>query len=105
MYFMVENSDGSVRKRMVQVRYCLYLEPSDVGYEKHPVRVFVIPEEGYPGRMDKRGSPIDMADYEKWFSELPRVGRDNPFHNHVVQFDHDRPDIFCNVALEQRAQR
>jgi hypothetical protein len=92
MYFMVENSGCSVYKGMVQVRYCLYLEPGDVGYEKQHVQVLVIPEGGYPGKLDKRRSPVDMVDYEKWFSELPRVWRDNPFHNHFVQFDYTVTD-------------
>jgi hypothetical protein len=92
MYFMVENSGCSVRKGMVEVRYCLYLEHGDAGYEKHHVQVLVIPEGGYPGKLDKRGSPKDMSDYEKWFSELPRVWRDNPFHNHFVQFDYTVTD-------------
>ena len=92
MYFMVENSGCSVCKGMVEVRYCLYLEPGDIGYEKHHVQVLVIPEEGYRGNLNRRGSPMDMVDYEKWFSELPRVWRDNPFHNHFVQFDHTVTD-------------
>lgn len=86
MYFKVEPSGCCERKGLVQVRYCLYLDPEDYGYEKHHVQMPVIPKDGYPGKI-KDGIPVDMDDYEKWLDGLPKEWQDNPFHNHFCYFD------------------
>jgi len=39
MYFEINNSGCSERKGMVQVRYDLFLDEQDYGYEKHYVKV------------------------------------------------------------------
>lgn len=77
---------------MVQIRYCLYLDPDDYGYDKHYVEVPIIPEEGYQGKVGEMGVPIDQDDYDKWFSELPTEMQNNPFHNHFVQVEPDITD-------------
>lgn len=86
MYFKVEPTGCSEKRGLVQVRYCLYLDPEDYGYEKHHVQVPVIPEGGYPGKMEK-GRPVDLEDFKKWRDALPTEERDNPFHNHFCQFE------------------
>lgn len=55
MHFEVEKTGCAEWLGMVQIRYCLYLDPGDHGYERHHVTV-------------------DGKE------------RDNPFHNHFVQF-------------------
>jgi len=77
MYFKVEPTGCSERKGLIQVRYCLYLDPEDHGYEKHHVQVPVIPEGGYKGKLE---------DFKKWIDSLPKEWQNNPFVNHFVQF-------------------
>jgi hypothetical protein len=84
MYVKIEPSGVCERKGMVQVRYCMYLESGDYGYDKHYVEVPVIPEGGYPGKVDEMGRPIDSTDYQKWIDGLSKVWQNNPFHNHFV---------------------
>jgi hypothetical protein len=69
---------------MVQVRFCMYLESGDYGYERHYVEVPVIPEGGYPGKVDEAGRPVDLVDYQKWIDGLSKTWQNNPFHNHFV---------------------
>ena len=83
-YVVVEPSGVCKEKGMVQVRFAMYLYPDDYGYEKHHVQVPVIPAGGYPGKVDKEGSPIDINGYNKWIDSLPKVWQNNPFHNHFI---------------------
>lgn len=63
MYYKIELSGCSERKGLVQVRYALYLDPGDHGYEKHHVNV-----------------PISKdSKIKQWVN--------NPFHNHFCQFE------------------
>lgn len=87
MFVKVESSGCSVRKGMVQIRLCMYLEPDDYGYEKHHVLVPVIPEKGYKGKVDELGWPVDVDDFTKWLDSLPKVEQDNPFLNHFIQVE------------------
>jgi hypothetical protein len=89
MHYKVEPSGCGERKGMVQVRYSFYLDPTDYGYNKHHIQVPVIPKEGHPSKMDERGNPLDMIDYQKWIDGLPKVWQDNPFHNHMYYFEPD----------------
>jgi hypothetical protein len=92
MYVKVEPSGCCVRKGMVQVRFCMYLEPTDYGYERHHIEVSVIPENGYPGKVDERGNPIDQKDYDTWLDSLPKIWQNNPFHNHFIQVEPETAD-------------
>ena len=85
MYFKVEKTGCTERKGMVQIRYCLYLDPVDYGYDKHYVEVPIIPEEGYMGKVDEEGTPVDPKAYDLWYDSLPTEMQLNPFHNHFVQ--------------------
>lgn len=71
-------------KGKVQVLVSMYLEEADPNYDKHYVRVPIIPEIGYPGRVDKEGIPVDQEDYDAWEASLPHVWQNNPFHNHCI---------------------
>ncbi len=97
MYVKIEPSGICERKGMVQVRFCMYLEPTDYGYEKHHVQVSVIPPGGYPGKVDKQGNPVDQKVYDKWVGSLQKVWQNNPFHNHFIQVE---PDIVDTEILD-----
>ena len=84
MYVRVEPSGCCERKGMVQVRFSMYLEPTDYGYDKHHVQVPVIPEEGYQGKVDAWGNPVNAKHFEKWIDALPKKWQNNPFHNHFI---------------------
>ena len=92
MFVKVEPTGCCERKGMVQIRFCMYLEPSDYGYEKHYVQVPIIPEGGYPGEVDEMGNPIDIEDYNKWLDTLPKAWQTNPFHNHFIYVEPDISD-------------
>ena len=92
MFVKIEPTGCCERKGMVQVRFCMYLEPSDYGYDKHHIQVPVIPESGYPGELNDMGVPLDIGDYDSWLASLPKVWQDNPFHNHFVYVEPDTTD-------------
>ena len=87
MFFKVNTTGVSERKGLVQVRYDLYLDSNDERYSEHYIQVPVIPEEGYTGKIDEMGRPVDIDDYNKWFDGLEKVYQHNPFCHHFVQFE------------------
>ena len=95
MYFKLnaQQQDKYTDMGMINVSADLYLEKGDEGYEKymaeHYVTVPVIPVEGYKGKVDKEGFPVDQKDYDVWIKSLPTVQQLNPFCNHSIQFEHD----------------
>lgn len=92
MIVKVEPTGCCERKGMVQVRICMYLEPTDARYDEHHVQLPVIPPEGYQGKVDETGSPVDIDDYNHWIDGLPKVWQNNPFHNHFIYVEPDTPD-------------
>jgi hypothetical protein len=92
MYVKVEPSGCCERRGMVQIRFCMYLESTDYGYDKHHVQVPVIPEGGYPGRVDAEGMPTNQKQYDKWLASLPKVWQTNPFHNHFILVEPETTD-------------
>ncbi len=92
MFVKVEPSGCCERKGMVQVRFCMYLDSTDYGYEKYHVEMPVIPEGGYPGKVDDMGMPINQKDYDRWIKSLPKVWQNNPFHNHFIQAEPETTD-------------
>ena len=76
---------------MVNISASFYLEEGDEGWEKyqkeHHAIVSVIPKEGYQGKVDEMGMPVDREDFNKWVASLPTEERDNPFCNHAIQFE------------------
>lgn len=88
MFFKVNITGCGERKGLVQVRYDLYAEAGDgKAYTDHYVQVPVIPENGYEGKVDEMGSPIDQKDYDLWLAGLPTVYQHNPFCCHFCQFE------------------
>jgi len=112
----IEPSGCTERRGLVQIRFAMYLSPSDYGYDVHHVQVPVIPEGGYPGETkrityrdvmdedlgliavsfdDPAGEatvPVDSDAYDTWYAGLPRVWQTNPFHNHFIYVEPDTPD-------------
>ncbi len=87
MFFKVNITGCQERKGLVEVRYDLYLDPTDERYSEHYVKVPVIPEKGYEGKVDEFGAPVDQADYDKWLAGLKTVYQHNPFCCHFCQFE------------------
>jgi len=92
MYVKVEPSGCCERKGLVQIRFCMYLDEGDYGYNAHHVQVPVMPEEGYKGDVDGEGRPKDEKDYQKWIDSLPKIWQTNPFHNHFIYVEPDTTD-------------
>ena len=92
MHVKVEPSGCCERKGLVQVRFCMYLDPEDYGYASHHIQMPVIPAEGYPGKVGTFGIPIDRDDYRKWVESLPKAWQNNPFHNHLIYVEPDATD-------------
>ena len=87
MFFKVNITGCSERKGLVEVRYDLYLDPTDERYSEHYVQVPVIPKGVYTGKVDEEGSPVDQVDYDKWLDGLKKVYQHNPFCCHFCQFE------------------
>jgi hypothetical protein len=87
MFFKVNTTGVNERKGLVEVRYDCYLDPTDERYSEHYIQVPVIPKEGYTGKVDEEGNPIDQDDYKKWLAGLKRVYQHNPFCCHFCQFE------------------
>ena len=65
-------------KGYLKVRLDLYPDIGDKTYPIHHIQVPVIPPEGYPGKVDKDGIPVDQNDYKNWIEGLPKVWQLNP---------------------------
>lgn len=87
MFYKINLTGCQEHKGLCEVRYDLYLDPTDEGYSEHYVSVPVYPEGGYPGKVGEMGQPIDMEDYTAWVKSLPTVMQHNPFCCHFVQFE------------------
>jgi hypothetical protein len=86
MYYKINPTGCSEKKGMVQVRYDLYLDPTDERYAEHHIQIPVIPPGGYPGQMNGP-VPADPVAYKAWLDGLPKEWQDNPFCCHFCQFD------------------
>ncbi len=101
MYVKIEPSGCCKRKGTVQIRFSMYLEPGDYGYEKHYVQVPIVPLGGYSGKRTKEGLPVNQADYDNWLVLLPKVWQNNPFHNHFIFVSPNTPDQeIMNIAKD-----
>lgn len=72
MYVRIEPTGCLARKGLVQIRFCMYLDEGDYGYEKHRTQV---PERPLT---DKELADQVLADL------VPKVWQTNPFHNHFI---------------------
>lgn len=86
MYFKINTTGCGERKGLVEVRYDLFLDSTDIGYEAHYIQAPIVPKEGYTGKVEN-GIPVDIDDYNHWFAGLERVWQNNPFCCHFVQFE------------------
>lgn len=87
MYYKIEPSGCQEHKGLCEVRYDLFLEPTDEGYSEHHVTVPIFPPEGYQGEVGEMGQPLDWEAYNAWVASLPTETRDNPYCCHFVQFE------------------
>lgn len=84
MYVEIEKSGVMVVKGTVQIRFSMFLEEKDYGYEKHHAYIPIIPKGTvYDGPKNEFGG-ITRDDMKKWFDGFPHEWRDNPFHNHFI---------------------
>ena len=91
-FFRINLTGCQEHKGLCEIRYDLYLDPTDEGYSEHYVSVPVYPKSGYEGKVDEMGQPVDMEDYKKWRDALPTVMQHNPFCCHFCQFEPDVTD-------------
>jgi hypothetical protein len=102
MAYAVINKTGCLeRKGHPQIRFDMFMEQDDKGYERTYVQVPVIPEGGYPNKVDKQGNPVDQKDYDKWYASLPRIWQLNPFHSHFIgYYPHDFTDSQLKLDMD-----
>lgn len=101
MYVKVEPTGCCERKGLVQIRFSMYLEEGDYGYEKLHRLVPLILEGGltggYTGEVDSNGYPTDMDDYRSWLDNLPKVWSVSLFHSHFIYVE---PELSDEVIMD-----
>jgi hypothetical protein len=106
MYAEIELSGIEVQDGLVRVRFAFYCEPFDPRYAEHFVHVVDETskefKEGYPGKTNEQGEPVDQKDYDKWFDSLPKVWQNNPFHNHFDLVSADITDTELKQLMKKR---
>jgi len=98
-YAKVEPSGCGIVKDVVKLRIDLFLNEADPHYAT--VYVPVIPEGGYPGKVDTEGTPLDQKDYDAWLEFLPHIWRNNPFHHHFIYPDKDATDADIKAQIDR----
>jgi len=99
-YGLIEKSGSGVwHGGLVKLRIDMFLEPDDARYDERHTLVPVIPESGYPGLVDKEGSPVKQSDYDLWLEKLPHIWRDDPFHCHFLRFEPDVSQDTVEAAI------
>ena len=92
MFVKVEPSGCCERKGLCQIRFSMYLDPGDVGYEKRYIQVPVVPPEGYQGKVDAKRAALDGDDYNAWVKGLPKMWQNTPFHDHFIYVEPETSD-------------
>ena len=82
-------SGCEVRKGKVKLRFDFFLEPGDPRYEEYYLLLPIVPEEGYTGRVNEMGEPVNQNDYNKWLNKLPKQWQNTPCHSHKDYIDID----------------
>lgn len=85
MYVKVEPSGCVGRHGLVQIRFCMYLDEGDYGYDVHHIQV---PER--PLTEEELADPA-LADL------VPKVWQNNPFHNHFIYV---KPETTDKVIMD-----
>ncbi len=80
MFVKVEPSGCYERKGLVQVRFSMYLDEGDYGYDVHHIQV---PER--PLTEEELANP-------KLAEKVPKVWQTNPFHNHFIYVEPETSD-------------
>ena len=80
MFVRVEPSGCCERKGLVQIRFCMYLDEGDYGYDIHHIQV---PERPLT---EKEISNPKLAE------KVKKVWQTNPFHNHFIYVEPDTSD-------------
>lgn len=97
-YFKIEKSGCCEYKGLCQVR-------ADFYDENIITKCKIIPKEGYTGKLDDIGNPVDMEDYDKWIESLPEEDRCLLIYIHIIYFEpnvEDEEIIFCfELVLKQ----
>jgi len=81
----------------LKVRLDFYPDIDDKSYSMQRVFAPVVPETGYPGIVDKYGTPVDMQDYVLWYECLPKQWVINPALSHFITVS---PDITAEVLAD-----
>lgn len=90
---------------VLRIRINTYREPEEVGYEEHHVQVPVIPEGGYPGKVDKEGNPEDPDAYNAWLESLPKVWQNNPCLNQFIRVPIGTPQTKIVEIMREHTKR
>ena len=90
-----------VHKGFLKVRIDLYPDIGDKTYVLHHVQVPVIPPEGYQGKVDDMGQPVDWNDYNNWVDSLPKVWQLNPALCHFIKIKEASTKADLTDYLEQ----
>lgn len=80
MYAKIDPSGCTERKGLVQVRFAMYLDPGDYGYDVHHIQV--------PERALTEAELADSA----LAALVPLKWQTNPFHNHFIYVEPDVSD-------------
>ena len=87
MKILFEPSGTHIHKDILKVRLDLYPDKTDKSYAQNYVSVPVIPDGGYPGKVDDEGNPINQKQYDKWVESLPHIWQLNPCLSVFVRVD------------------
>lgn len=105
-FFKIEKSGCCEHKGLCQVRADFYWDEKDPEYSLTECKIY--PKEGYEGKVDEIGMPIDVDDYKKWENALPTEMKHQPFHSHFIYFPDTVKDdeiLFCfELALDWRVK-
>ncbi len=87
MFVKVEPTGCCERKGLVQIRFSMYLDEDDYGYDKHHV---LVPERP----LTENG----LAD-PKLAELVPKKWQNNPFHNHFIYVEPETTDtVIMNIG-------
>lgn len=82
MYMRIDPSGCCERKGMVRVRFSMYLEPGDYGYEVHHIQVPITPP----------GTSEHLIDDKEWRARQPKKWVNGFFQVHFILIEPDTPD-------------
>ena len=83
----------------VQVRFSLFLKPGEKRYDEYYLNLPIMPEGGYPGKLDNTEESQDA--YKAWIDALPHEWVNTPFHNHFETFEADVTDKEIEQELKE----